>query len=104
MKMSENLLDGTYEIPYYVSNGGDGSANVYFPQDKATAEKADENQYEGWGESSAGTLKIVIKDGKVFFEGDKVTFTINESHDEDESDDVYYTDIDSELLEAKKVK
>lgn len=115
--MSKNLLDGVYEIPYYVSNGGDGSASVMFPQDMEAASKADENQYAGWGEPSTGTLKIVIKDGKVFYEGDKVTFgepEVTDNDDEpDDEDDEYEddepehldVDIDTEvIMEAKKVK
>lgn len=92
---STSLPDGTYEIPYFVNNGGDGSANVYFPQSEKVAEEADENQSEGWGEPSTGTLTIVIKDGKVFYEADNITF---------EDEDSKYFDVNNTLIEAKKVK
>ena len=58
-----------FKLPYWVSNGGDGSANVDFASSLAEAEKLDADQSEGWGESSAGTIKLKVTDGKLFFWG-----------------------------------
>lgn len=54
-----------FKLHYHVNNGGDGSANVRFHESKEAAEKADEGQSEGWGESSAGSVVLAIQDGKI---------------------------------------
>jgi len=55
-----------YRLHYHVSNGGDGSANVHFHTTENEAEKADENQSEGWGESSVGSILLKEENGKIF--------------------------------------
>lgn len=57
----------TFKLPYWVMNGGDGSANVRFCSTLANAEEKCEKQSEGWGESSAGTIDLKVEDGKLFF-------------------------------------
>ena len=48
-------------IWFYVANGGDGSALLQVCESKELAELMDENQDEGWGESSADYIDV---DGK----------------------------------------
>lgn len=55
-----------FKIPYYVSNGGDGSVTVRFTTTLKQAEKADEELEEGWGESSVDSLHIRVDDEKVY--------------------------------------
>lgn len=55
-----------FRLWYHVENGGDGSANTRFHLSEANAEKADEEQCEGWGESSVGSVDIVVRNGKAF--------------------------------------
>lgn len=56
-----------FAIPFYISNGGDGSANLRLCTTLAEAKQEDEDQPEGWGESSAEEIIIKVKDGKVYF-------------------------------------
>lgn len=60
-----------YELPYYVVNCGDGSAAVTFCQSEDEAAKQDEERQEngdGWGEPSVGTVKLRINNGVLEFE------------------------------------
>ena len=57
-----------FELPYYVSNGGDGSANVRFCKSFDEADNADMNQSEGWGESSASQLQLYFDGTDLYFE------------------------------------
>lgn len=59
----------TKTLWYYVSNGGDGSANVRFTEDEQLAEFAEELQdmYEGWGESSVGSIQIDTNGTEIIF-------------------------------------
>lgn len=56
-----------FKLHYHVSNGGDGSANVWFHRSNEEAEKADEDMEEGWGECSARDCVLKIEDGKLFY-------------------------------------
>ena len=56
-----------FELPFYVRNGGDGSAIVEFAPTLAAAEASDDAQDEGWGESSAGIVKLKVEGGRLFF-------------------------------------
>lgn len=56
------------KVPYWISNNGDGSASLRLCKTPENAEKADEKQDEGWGESSAGELELIVEGDKVFFE------------------------------------
>jgi hypothetical protein len=69
--MSIKNEEKVFELPYWVKNGGDGSANVKFTPTFEEAEKLDEDQSEGWGESSANTLELKIKDGKIYYKSFK---------------------------------
>ena len=55
------------KIYYCVINGGDGSASVQFFQTEEEAGKRDEEQCEGWGESSVSSIELKIEDGKTLF-------------------------------------
>lgn len=55
-----------FKLPYYVSNGGDGSANVCFTETFAQAKEFDEAQPEGWGESSARIIRLKVENGKLY--------------------------------------
>ncbi len=55
-----------FELPYYISNNGDGSASVNFTSTLAEAEKADEELEEGWGECCASTVSLKVEGGKLF--------------------------------------
>lgn len=55
-------------LPYHVSNGGDGSANVEFHATLDEAVAQDEAELEGWGEPSADTIALKVEDGKLFFQ------------------------------------
>lgn len=57
-----------FELPYWVKNSGDGSVSVKICASLTEAEKADEEQDEGWGESSASTISLKIENGKLYFE------------------------------------
>lgn len=63
-------MDKTFTLPYWVENGGDGSANVHFTSTLENAEKkcaAQSENGDGWAESSASTISLKVKDGKLFF-------------------------------------
>ncbi len=66
--MAKQQKETRYSLPYYVSNGGDGSASVRFCKSDKDAQEGDGNQCEGWGESSSSDVTLVIKDGKLFYE------------------------------------
>ena len=59
------------KVGYWVMNGGDGSAIAHFAQTKEIAEteeeKDSEDYMDGWGEPSAGELKIYIDDKNNFY-------------------------------------
>lgn len=55
-----------YAVPYYVEDGGDGSASVRFTKTAKEAREKDSEQ-EGFSEETAGTLEIEVRDGKVFY-------------------------------------
>lgn len=54
-----------FRLHYWVSNGGDGSANVRFEKSHDEAEEKDAQQPEGWGESSASDVTLDIQDGRI---------------------------------------
>jgi len=56
-----------FRLNYAVMNGGDGSANVEFFPTQAEAEKADEEQAEGWGESSACFVELEMVNGTLCY-------------------------------------
>lgn len=56
-----------FNLPYYCSNGGDGSVSVHCMPTLQEAEAADEAQSEGWGESSAGRIQLKVEDGDLYF-------------------------------------
>lgn len=56
-----------FALPYFVRNGGDGSAIVEFTPTLEAADKADSEMDEGWGESSAGTVKLKVEGDKLFY-------------------------------------
>lgn len=63
-----------FELFYHVVNGGDGSAFPRFFMSEAAAEKAEEAQQEegeGWGESSVGSVELTIIDGVVHYVGSR---------------------------------
>lgn len=55
------------DLFYCVKNLGDGSVAVKFHANKKLAKKEDENQPEGWGESTVSSVKLKIIDGKIYF-------------------------------------
>lgn len=57
-----------FELHYHCKNNGDGSVSVEFHESKQAAEKADEEMDEGWGESSASSVKLKVEDGKLYFQ------------------------------------
>lgn len=57
----------TFRLPYWCSSNGDGSVSVRFEKSLEAAERADEKQDEGWGESSAGYVEVKVENGKLFF-------------------------------------
>lgn len=57
-----------FELHYHCSNGGDGSVSVNFHKTEQDAESADAAQDEGWGESSASSVKLKLEDGKLYYE------------------------------------
>lgn len=62
-------MSKTFKLPYWVSNGGDGSASVRFETSEKEAEQKDDEQNEegeGWGESSASTVEIKVEDDKLY--------------------------------------
>lgn len=65
-------MNKRFRLHYYVRNGGDGSANVYFFSTEGEAYAADDEQQEsgeGWGESSAGFIDLTLDDqGNLSFE------------------------------------
>ncbi len=58
----------SFKLPFYCSNGGDGSVSVRFCQSLEEAETKDSEMEEGWGESSARSVKIKVEDNKLFYE------------------------------------
>ena len=64
-------MNNYIKVGYWVVNGGDGSANPQFTQTKEIAELAEKKDNEkfdgGWGESSAGELKIFIDGENNFY-------------------------------------
>lgn len=58
----------SFKLPYRVSNGGDGSVSVHFHVSEQAAEKEEEGDSEGWGESSVSSVNIKVEDGKLFFQ------------------------------------
>jgi hypothetical protein len=56
-----------FDLPYYVQNGGDGSVIVRFQPTLDLAEYNDSEMSEGWGESSANTVKLKVEDNKLYF-------------------------------------
>lgn len=55
-----------FKLNYYVTNNGDGSASVRFCESAKIAEKLDEEQDEGWGESSASDFELKIENGEIY--------------------------------------
>ena len=58
------------EIYTYIQNNGDGSASIVLCKSLKQAEKEDKKQDEGFAESSAQSLKLIIKDDTVYIEDD----------------------------------
>lgn len=58
------------KLHYHIVNGGDGSAMLSLHPTKAAATEADDEQQEdgeGWGESSAGVIEIQVEGEKLFY-------------------------------------
>lgn len=61
------MSDASYfDLPYWVSNNGDGSVSVKFLQTLEDAELEDEAQEEGWAESSAYTVRLKVENNQLF--------------------------------------
>lgn len=56
-----------FQLNYWISNNGDGSASARFVQTKEEAEKEDEEQSEGWGEPCASSIRLKVEDGVLYF-------------------------------------
>lgn len=57
-----------FRLFYRVINGGDGSAIVEFHPTKAAAEFAEaEEEEEGWGESSVGSVQLTLAGDQLSF-------------------------------------
>ena len=56
-----------FELHYHCSNGGDGSVGVHFHQSEQEAQKADEEMEDGWGESSAHSVKLKLENDRLYF-------------------------------------
>ena len=59
-----------FELPYWLSSGGDGSAgiNLCATKDEAYAASDTHNEEgEGFAENCSGTLKLKVHDGKLYF-------------------------------------
>jgi hypothetical protein len=54
-----------FKLHYWVESGGDGSAIVRFAESHEEAERADSEQEERWGESSACSITLEVHDGKI---------------------------------------
>ena len=68
VKKPAPIKEGTkFQLYYWCSNNGDGSVSVHPNSDEALAEKLDEAQDEGWGESSAGQIDLQIKNGQLCY-------------------------------------
>ena len=65
----EPAKKGEVSLHYYVRSGGDGSAGVMFFDTKKDATKAEEDDFEKygerWGEPSVSSVQLAIKDGKI---------------------------------------
>lgn len=58
-----------FDLPFYVVNG-DGVPHVEFHQTVAAARQADDEQLdngEGWGDGTAGQVRLKIEVGKLYF-------------------------------------
>ena len=55
-----------FKLPYWVANGGDGSAIVRFTKTLKQAERRCDAQDEGWGENSAGEVIFKVVNGELF--------------------------------------
>lgn len=55
------------KLHYWVENGGDGSASACFVRSEDEAVRLDEDQSEGWSESSAGHVELRVHDGTIQF-------------------------------------
>ena len=56
-----------FRLPFWVENGGDGSASVNFTPTSEEAERSDREQSEGWGESSASNVDLKIEGDQIYF-------------------------------------
>jgi hypothetical protein len=59
-----------FELPYYLSNQGDGSAALRLCKTMQEAIAADEAQGangDGWSEDSADSIKFRVDDGKLYY-------------------------------------
>ena len=63
-KKKKKELTNEYKLWYMVSNGGDGSASVNFYESEKLAELIDDNQDEGFAESTVSWISI-MSDGDV---------------------------------------
>jgi len=68
----EIFKDKSFQLGYYVSSGGDGSANTRFFSNVKRAETAEEEDFkefgDGWGEPSWGKLDLFVdSDGAIYY-------------------------------------
>ncbi len=57
-----------FKLHLWVSNGGDGSANIHAATSFAEAKMKCDEQDEGWGENSAISMKILIQDNRLYYQ------------------------------------
>lgn len=56
-----------FELFYNVINCGDGSVSVEFTQKKKSDDEFEDNDEYGWSEDSSGSVRLMVKDNKLFF-------------------------------------
>jgi len=62
------MSEQRFELPYWISNNGDGSASINLEKSKQRAERQDELQTEGWGEQCNGAIELILVDGVLYYE------------------------------------
>lgn len=56
-----------FKLPYYISNGGDGSASLNLYPRLVEAEVAEQDEDEPFGDRTADTIDLMVEDGKLFY-------------------------------------
>jgi hypothetical protein len=72
ISVMKGVDEKVFELPYWISNNGDGSASIQLCETSEEAAKADEDQQQngdGWGEPSADSIKLKLDNGKIYFQG-----------------------------------